>query len=71
MLRSPFFQIFMRICIPHLLTLDNRSEFKNELDKKLMELLGIRHIFTTPYMYNPQVKAVIVLDVKHTAFSLG
>ena len=57
----------MRMGIPRLLTSDNGSEFKNELDKKLMELLGIKHIFTTPY--HPQVKAAIVLDVKHTALT--
>ena len=57
----------MRMDIPRLLTSDNCSEFKNELDKNLMELLGIKHIFTTPY--HPQVKAVIVLDVKHTALT--
>ena len=54
----------MRIGIPRLLTSDNGSEFRNELDTKLMELLGIKHIFTTPY--HPQVKAVIIVHVNYT-----
>ena len=36
-----------------LLTMDNGKEFKNHLDTKLSELLGIKRIFTTPY--HPQV----------------
>ena len=68
MVYLPFHQIFMHMGIPHLLTSDNSREFKNELDKKLMELLGVKHIFTTPY--HPQVKAVIILDVMYTAFNV-
>ena len=54
----------MRMGTPRLLTSDNGSEFRNELDTKLMELLKIKHIFTTPY--HPQVKAVIIQHVKYT-----
>ena len=66
MLYLPLLQIFMHMGIPHLLMSDNGSEFKNELDKKLIVLLGIKHIFTTPY--HPLVKAVIALDVKYAVF---
>ena len=43
----------MRMGIPELLTSDNGSEFKNELDAQLAMSLGIKRIFTTPY--HPQV----------------
>ena len=43
----------MRIEIPKILTSDNGSEFKNELDAQLAMSLGIERIFTTPY--HPQV----------------
>ena len=41
--------IHMRMGIPKLLTSDNGSEFKNELDAQLAMFLGIKRIFTTPY----------------------
>ena len=43
----------MRMGLPRLLTTDQGSEFKNEIDKQMMKLLGIKRIFTTPY--HPQV----------------
>ena len=39
-----FFQIFMRMGIPRVTTTDNGTEFKNELDKELMKLLGVKRI---------------------------
>lgn len=43
----------MRMGLPQLLTTDQGTEFKNEIDKQMMKLLGIKRIFTTPY--HPQV----------------
>ena len=43
----------MRMGITKILTSDNGSEFKNELDAQLAMSLGIKMIFTTPY--HPQV----------------
>ena len=43
----------MRMGLPRLLTTDQGSEFKNEMDKQMIKLLGIKRIFTTPY--HPQV----------------
>ena len=43
----------MRIGFPQLLKTDQGTEFKNEIDKQMMKLLGIKRIFTTPY--HPQV----------------
>ena len=48
-----FIQIFMRMGIPRVVTTDNGTEFKNQLDTHLAEALGIKRIFTTPY--HPQV----------------
>ena len=39
----------MRMGLPQLLTTDQGTEFKNEIDKQMMKLLGIKRIFTTPY----------------------
>eukprot|EP00731_Ephydatia_muelleri_P005131 Em0002g1307a len=41
-------KIFMRMGLPKLLTTDQGKEFKNNLDKKMTELLGIKRQFTTP-----------------------
>ena len=46
-------QIFMRMGLPKIITTDNGTEFKNELNKHLMDLLGIDHRLTTAY--HPQV----------------
>ena len=46
-------QIFMRMGLPKIITTDNGTEFKNELNKHLMDLLGIDHWLTTAY--HPQV----------------
>ena len=46
-------QIFMRMGLPKVITTDNGTEFKNDLNKHLMELLGIEQRFTTAY--HPQV----------------
>jgi len=43
----------MRIGLPQLLTTDQGTEFKNEVDKQMMKPLGIKRIFTTSY--HPQV----------------
>ena len=43
----------MRMGLPKLLTTDQGKEFKNNLDKKMTELLGIKRQFTTPN--HPQV----------------
>ena len=39
----------MRMGLPKLLTTDQGKEFRNNLDKKMTELLGIKRQFTTPY----------------------
>lgn len=36
-----------------LLTSDQGGEFRNAIDKSIMEMLGIKHHFVTPY--RPQV----------------
>ena len=41
---------------PKLLTSDRGSEFRNNLDKELMKLLGIRRHYTTAY--HPQAKRI-------------
>lgn len=46
----------MRMGLPKLLTSDQGREFRNELDKKIMGLLGIKRHFTTPY--HPQVSQI-------------
>ena len=46
-------QIFMRMGFPRLLTSDQGGEFKSDLDREMMKILGIKHHFTTPY--HPQV----------------
>ena len=46
-------KIFMRMGLPKLLTTDQGTEFRNKLLNKLMEKLGIKHIFATAY--HPQV----------------
>ena len=43
-------QIFMRMDLPKIITTDNGTEFKNELNNHLMELLGIDHRLTTAYL---------------------
>ena len=48
-INTSFVQIFMRMGIPRVVTSDNGTEFKNELDKELMKLLEVKHIWTTPY----------------------
>lgn len=47
------FQLFMQFGLPRVITTDQGSEFNNNLDKKLMDLLNIDHRLTTPY--HPQV----------------
>ncbi|KAL5506619.1 hypothetical protein EMCRGX_G008302 [Ephydatia muelleri] len=42
--------IFMRMSLPKVITTDNGTEFKNDLKKHLMELLGIEQRFTTAYI---------------------
>ena len=39
-------QLFMRFGLPRVITYDQRREFNNSLDSKLMDMLGIE---TTPY----------------------
>eukprot|EP00731_Ephydatia_muelleri_P011773 Em0006g667a len=52
----PQTNIFMRMGIPRVLTTDNGTEFKNQLDTHLAEALGIKRIFTTPY--HPQANGL-------------
>eukprot|EP00731_Ephydatia_muelleri_P007928 Em0004g266a len=40
---------FMRMGLPKLLTTDQGKEFRNNLDKQMTELLGVKRQFTTPY----------------------
>lgn len=46
-------QLFMHMGVPNVITTDQGSEFKNELNKELARLLGIKHRLTTAY--HPQV----------------
>ena len=43
---------------PKLLTSDNGGEFRSQLDKVMMDMLGIKCHYTTPY--HPQVLLVII-----------
>ena len=43
----------MRMGIPKVLTSDNGSEFRNDLEMRLTKALGVIRIYTTPY--HPQV----------------
>eukprot|EP00731_Ephydatia_muelleri_P011380 Em0006g274a len=49
--------IFMRMGLPKVITTDNGTEFKNDLNKHLMELLGIEQRFTTAY--HPQANGLV------------
>ena len=54
----------MRMGLPKLLTTVQGKEFRNNLDKKMTELLGIKRHFTTPY--HPQVYTVHIYFINHT-----
>ena len=43
----------MRMGLPKLLTSDQGGEFRSDLDKEMMSLLGIKRHLVTPY--HPQV----------------
>ncbi|KAL5460390.1 hypothetical protein EMCRGX_G033836 [Ephydatia muelleri] len=43
------FKIFMRMGIPKVLTSDNGSKFRNDLEMRLAKALGVKRIYTTPY----------------------
>ena len=43
----------MMFGIPRVITSDQGGEFHNDLDDRLMEMLGIQHRLSTPY--HPQV----------------
>ena len=45
--------MFMRMGLPQIITSDQGGEFVNNLNKKLMSKLGIKHHLTTAY--HPQV----------------
>ncbi|KAL5515024.1 hypothetical protein EMCRGX_G000133 [Ephydatia muelleri] len=49
-------KIFMRMGFPRLLTSDQEGEFKSDLDREMMKILGIKHHFTTPY--HPQANGL-------------
>ena len=51
--RSGLFLVFMRMGLPKILTSDQGGEFRSNLEKNIMELLGIKRHFITPY--HPQV----------------
>ena len=46
----------MRLGIPRVITTDQGSEFRNELNKELASLLGVQHRLTTAY--HPQVYTI-------------
>ena len=48
-----FKQIFMRMGLPEILTIDNGTEFKNQLKTEMAKRLNIKQNFITPY--HPQV----------------
>ena len=48
-----YMQIFMQMGLPKLLTIDQGGEFRSDLDKEMMSLLGIKRHLVTPY--HPQV----------------
>ena len=65
-------QIFMRMGIPRVLTTDNGTEFKNQLDTHLAEALGIKRIYTTPYhpqvCYNMINSCIPHIEIKYNNF---
>ena len=54
----------MRMGIPKILTTDQGSEFKNNLNDEMMKLLGIKHHLTTAY--HPQVCVITLLSEKYS-----
>jgi hypothetical protein len=50
------YKVFMRMGLPKLLTSDQGREFRNGLDKQIMELLNIKRHFITPY--HPQANGL-------------
>ena len=49
----------MRMELPHVVLSDNGSEFCNEINDNLAEMLGIKRKLTTPY--HPQVCCMNVI----------
>ena len=50
----------MTMNLPRIFTSDQGGEFRNEIDKNVMKLLGIKRHFITPY--HPQVTNIIILQ---------
>ena len=53
----------MRMGLPRILTSDQGGEFRNEIDKNIMKLLGIKHHFITPY--HPQVPIIYMIQLPY------
>ena len=47
----------MRMGLPKLVTSDQCGEFRNNLDTEIMNILGIKRHFITPY--HPQVSYIL------------
>lgn len=56
----------MRMGLPKLVISDQGKEFRSEVDKETMKLLGIKRHFTTPY--HPQVCLCFNIDLTSTIF---
>ena len=50
----------MRMGLPRILTSDQGGEFRNEINKNIMKLLGIKRHFITPY---PQVPIIYMIQL--------
>ncbi len=56
-------QVFMMFGIPRVITSDQGGEFHNDLDDRLMEMLGIQHRLSTPYHRRYNYDIILYIDI--------
>ena len=62
------FDIFCLVGFPPILSSDSGTDFRNQILKRLNEILCIKHRFTTPY--NPQAHGKVERGISTIKFSL-